>query len=114
MSKINSDLVWLDFDIKDFFPRDKRYQYVLLVKSSKFIDEDFNPEGILFGLLHSPTGNIDLDVSFNTAKWNGSHDVFFSRQFGFKDNQTYTTVEETSGWNIEDIEQYVVVEVYPI
>ncbi len=112
MNTIKPSLKWLEFNIEDFFPRENHYQYILLVKSSKFIDEDFNTEGILFGMLHSPTGNIDFDLSFNTAKWNGCHDVYFSRQFGIKGNDVFTKPQETNGWNIEDIEHYIVVESY--
>lgn len=101
--------LWKPFDLEAFFPSVSGDQYILLIKSHKFIDLDFNPQGILFGLLHSPTGIIDEETSFNTSNWNSCHDIYFSRQFSITGS---TVFKDTDGWCLEDIEQYIIVEVY--
>lgn len=99
---------WKEFDINKFFDNTAPHkQYTLLIKSSKFVDPDFNEEGILFGLLHSPSNRVDDEVLFITSKWNGAQDCYFDRQFSFKNVHVPCNDEN---WSIEDIQFYSIVE----
>ena len=61
------------FDINNIFDDGLRDYKVIIAKSPKFIDEDFNPSGILYGVI---TRDIDEEVIFYTSYWCGVNDCY--------------------------------------
>lgn len=84
-------------------------QITILAKVSKGIDLDFNPNGLYFGILQSPTGDID-ELSFHSSRWNASNDYYADKQILSIETTISPIYGSALDWNIEDIDSYVLIE----
>lgn len=114
---INPELNWEKFpkDEVDVLSRFNGYQTIILAKIPKAIDEDFNQNGIYFGMIGNPDEDYN-GISFKTSYWNDSHDCYFSDEINttgstYSKNVTPTKFDPIT-WNVtlEDITEFVVVE----
>lgn len=66
-----SDVNWNKFIVDGFF-EEGCSQKTVMVKSDSFVDDDFNPDGILFGTLINDSDGITLYTSI----WDGVNDCY--------------------------------------
>ena len=117
---INPELNWERFpDTEEaVLSRFNGYQTIVLAKIPKGIDEDFNQNGIYFGMI----SNADLDYDgmfFSTSYWNGQQDAYFSAEIFTKSSPHHAVIEKdvysiyapiTKKLCLEDITEFVVIE----
>ena len=117
---INPNLKWSKFpdNQEAVLSQFNGYQTTVIVKIPKGIDEDFNQNGIYFGMI----SNADLDYSgmfFSTSYWNGQQDAYYFAEIFTKSSPILVNIEEdvysiyspiTKKLRLEDITDFVVVE----
>lgn len=114
---INPELNWEKFPANEaeVLSRFNGYQTIVLAKIPKGIDEDFNQNGIYFGMIGNPDEDYN-GISFKTSHWDGCQDCYFPDEI-YTENSTYARKEGSSRFNpvtwsvtLEDITEFVVVE----
>ncbi len=80
----------------------KEEHLTIIVKCSKGVDLDFNPQGLFFGSLWSSTGEYE-EIIFSTSEWNACQDYYQGFDVYPKEYQGQHEIN----WTIEDIEEYV-------
>ena len=80
----------------------KEENLTILVKCSKGVDLDFNPQGLFFGSLWTSDGTYE-EVIFSTSEWNACQDYYQGFDVYPKEYQGQHEIN----WTIEDIEEYV-------
>ena len=114
---INPELNWERFpDTEEAVPsRFNGYQTIVLAKIPKAIDEDFNENGIYFGMIGNPDEDYN-GISFKTSYWNGCQDCYFSDEINTANSSyashTTPTKFDPVPWHVtlEDITEFVVIE----
>ena len=81
----------------------KEENLTILVKCSKGVDLDFNPQGLFFGSLWTSDGTYE-EVIFSTSEWNACQDYYQ----GFDVYTKEYKGQHEINWTIEDIEEYIV------
>ena len=114
---INPELNWEKFPSNeaDLLCRFNGYQTIILAKIPKAIDEDFNQNGIYFGMIGNPDEDYN-GISFKTSYWNGRQDCYFSDEINTVGSTYARNVAPAKfdpiTWNVtlEDITEFVIVE----
>lgn len=81
----------------------KEENLTIIVKCSKGIDLDFNPQGLFFGSLWTSDGTYE-EVIFSTSEWNACQDYYQGFDVYTKEYQGQHEIN----WTIEDIEEYII------
>ncbi len=81
----------------------KEEHLTIIVKCSKGVDLDFNPQGLFFGSLWTSDGTYE-EVIFSTSEWNACQDYYQ----GFDVYTKEYKGQHEINWTIEDIEEYIV------
>ena len=81
----------------------KEENLTILVKCSKGVDLDFNPQGLFFGSLWTSDGTYE-EVIFSTSEWNACQDYYQ----GFDVYTKEYKGQHEINWTIEDIEEYII------
>ena len=81
----------------------KEENLTILVKCSKGVDLDFNPQGLFFGSLWTSDGTYE-EIVFSTSEWNACQDYYQ----GFDVYTKEYKGQHEINWTIEDIEEYIV------
>lgn len=114
---INPELNWSNFPNtqESVLAQFNGHQTIILAKIPKGVDEDFNQNGIYFGLIDNPDGDYN-GLFFATSHWNGSQDCYFRAEIRTEGSSYIDELEPntiypiTTGLRIEDISEYVIVE----
>ena len=114
---INPELNWERFPANEaeVLSRFNGYQTIILAKIPSAIDEDFNQNGIYFGMIGNPDEDYN-GISFKTSHWNGCQDCYFPDEI-YTMGSTYASKETPTRsdpitWHVtlEDITEFVIVE----
>lgn len=81
----------------------KEEHLTIIVKCSKGVDLDFNPQGLFFGSLWTSDGTYE-EVIFSTSEWNACQDYYQ----GFDVYTKEYKGQHEINWTIEDIEEYII------
>lgn len=81
----------------------KEEHLTIIVKCSKGVDLDFNPQGLFFGSLWTSDGTYE-EIVFSTSEWNACQDYYQ----GFDVYTKEYKGQHEINWTIEDIEEYIV------
>lgn len=114
---INPELNWERFPANEaeVLSRFNGYQTIVLAKIPKAIDEDFNQNGIYFGMISNPDEDYN-GISLKTSYWNDSQDCYFSDEINTMCSTYARSVAPTKfdpiTWDVtlEDITEFVIVE----
>ena len=114
---INPDLKWSKFpdNQEAVLSQFNGYQTIVIAKIPKGVDEDFNQNGIYFGMISNPDEDYN-GISLKTSYWNDSQDCYFSDEINTVGSTYARNVAPTKfdpiTWNVtlEDITEFVIVE----
>ena len=81
----------------------KEENLTILVKCSKGVDLDFNPQGLFFGSLWGSDSTYE-EIVFSTSEWNACQDYYQGFDVYPKEYQGQHEIN----WTIEDIEEYII------
>ncbi|MGE6480765.1 hypothetical protein ACQKEI_05300 [Psychrobacter namhaensis] len=114
---INPDLKWSKFpdNQEAVLSQFNGYQTIVIAKIPKGIDEDFNQNGIYFGMISNPDEDYN-GISLKTSHWDGCQDCYFPDEI-YTVGSTYGSKEiptryDPITWHVtlEDITEFVIVE----
>lgn len=113
---INPDIKWEKFpgNEAEVLSHFNGYQTIILAKMPKAIDEDFNQNGIYFGMISNPDEDYN-GISFKTSHWDGCQDCYFSSEIHTAGSTYASDVTphqfDPITWSatLEDITEFVIV-----